>query len=152
MPFLIAHHIYFTTYGTWLHGDERGSWDKHESDKLPSDPLLKQRRMRQLKHRPVTLAPAMRDCVDAAIRAVCEFRQWQLRALNVRASHVHVAVGAGADPIKMLHDLKAYATRRLREQQLVPPAVRIWTAKGGIKGVYHPDGLRDLIKYIRYGQ
>jgi REP element-mobilizing transposase RayT len=90
----------------------------------------------------------MRAAVDAAIVEVCQHRDWKLFALNVRTNHVHVAVAATATSEKMLHDFKAYATRRLRRNGLVGADTHVWTAKGRVKGIDNPDGLATLIDYI----
>ncbi|MBK8205526.1 MAG: transposase [Planctomycetes bacterium] len=148
----IAYHLYFTTYGTWLHGDARNSWDRHEHVQKPPDPVLEEHRRHQLKHQPTLLSDEMRRVVDAALREVGDFRGWHTHALNVRTNHVHAAVAAVDEPSKMLHDFKAYATRRLRKAGLVTPTTKVWTRKGGVKGVYHPEGLADLINYIVHGQ
>jgi len=152
MAFVLAYHIYFTTYGTWLHGDERGSWDKQRRGMRKPDPVLNQHRADQLKHAPVTLTDPMRAAVDSTIREVCEHRNWQLLALNVRTNHVHAAVRSGIEADKVIHDFKASATRRLRAEGLVAKETRIWTAQGGVKAISHPDGVRDVINYILHGQ
>src|SRR5713226_5488353 len=111
--------ITFRCYGTWLHGDERGSIDRfHNRYKFPYLPRSDRRRdlsERQLKSVPVALNAPQRQSVDTAIREVCEYRRWFLHALNVRTNHVHVVVSIGpAKPERALNAFKAYATRRMR--------------------------------------
>jgi hypothetical protein len=48
----------------------------------------------------------------------------------------------------MLHDFKAYATRRLRRDGFVSTDTHVWTGKGRVKGIDHPDGLATVIDYI----
>ena len=60
----LAYLITFRTYGTWLHGDSRGSTDRDHN--VPETPLLavdRPRQMRErsmLKHGPVLLDAARR--------------------------------------------------------------------------------------------
>ncbi|MCA8913231.1 MAG: transposase [Planctomycetes bacterium] len=99
MPQPIAYLLTWSTYGTWLHGDKRG-WRDRKDDyhvlKHKHDPLLEERRRKQLKHDAVLLSPAMREIVEEVVREVCEYRKWRLLAVNVRSNHVHVVVGAPA--------------------------------------------------------
>lgn len=72
--FPLAYLISFRTYGTWLHGDERGSMDrKHNvygTAKIAANPQLKNSDARQLKHYPVKLDARQRPVVEKAVRDV----------------------------------------------------------------------------------
>jgi len=95
----IAYMITWTTYGTWLRGDPRGSVTDDNRYRYPIAPhndRLRSRDKSSLKNPPVRLSSAERDVVDGAIRAVCDHRGWKIFALNVRSNHVHVVVGASA--------------------------------------------------------
>jgi REP element-mobilizing transposase RayT len=122
----------FTCYGTWLHGDERGSVDRHHN--TPGTPWLEpdaereRREFELLKHAPVKLGPAQRNAVDDAIVEVCGHRGWRLHALNVRTNHVQVVVTADRDPDRVMNDFKSYATRGMKKKDCVPDA---WTQPGG---------------------
>ena len=79
--FPLAYLITIRTFGTWLHGDERGAVDTQSrynlygAVKRPSDPGL-ERRMRENMHAPpFILDQAQRSIVDAAISEVCARRQ-----------------------------------------------------------------------------
>src|SRR6266496_6780524 len=80
----LAYLITFRCYGTWLHGDGRGSIDRfHNRYKSPYiDPNEKwhQHNVQVLQGEPVTLDAAQRQSVEAAIRETCKFRQWNLQA------------------------------------------------------------------------
>jgi hypothetical protein len=71
----LAYLITFTTYGTWLHGDERGSVDRDHN--IPGTPYLapKRRRVgwerRLSRQEPVRLDSAGRAVVKTAIVQVC---------------------------------------------------------------------------------
>jgi REP element-mobilizing transposase RayT len=142
----------WTTYGTWLHGDVRGWADRKEGYRhglKADDPLLQERRRRQLKHTPVILTSEMRQCVDAAIRGVCDYRNWTLREMSVRTNHVHVVVLADKPIDQVLRDFKAYSTRALRRAGMIGPDTNVWT-DGGDK-VLLPEGqaVADCCEYVR---
>jgi hypothetical protein len=99
-----AYFISFHTYGTRLHGAEKGSVD-HEHNKVGAPELQHNPRRAEfeaalLKHEPVTLDAERRWVADHTIREVCEHRGYELHAINVRTTHVHVVVSAGDSPGK----------------------------------------------------
>jgi hypothetical protein len=118
MP-VLAYFLTWHTYGTWLHGDERGSVD--EAHNTPGTPFIEpdtlrvadaQRRMVQ---EPFVLPPAMREIVERAIRDHAEHRAWKVLAFNVRSNHVHLGLGDfGAYlPEQIMQQCKSWGTRRL---------------------------------------
>jgi len=116
----LAFLITFRCYGTWLHGDERGSVNRfrnqYKSRRLPPDKKWLETNTQRLKGEIVILDAAQRGCVEAAARETCEIRQWHLYALNVRTNHVHLVVSIGEKkPEIALNAFKANATRKMRE-------------------------------------
>jgi REP element-mobilizing transposase RayT len=115
----LAYFISSRSYGTWLHGDRRGSIDRlHNQYRSPYIPPNKQwlnYNQQQLRASPFILQSSHRTSIGAAIREACDFRKWQLWALNVRINHVHTVVAAGKKPELVLNAFKANATRRLRK-------------------------------------
>ena len=119
--------ITFRTYGTWLHGDERGSVHKRHNGVgeplLDHRPALERFEKQQLRGERVTFDMAQRRCVEETLREVAAHRGWEIQALAVQTNHVHAVVNADCDPEKVMKSFKAYATRRLRERVLVPAEV-----------------------------
>ena len=119
MPPPLAYLLTWTTYGTWLHGDDRGSIDRL-APRGPGVPSLAPDRARarferdELKSDPVTLSCEARCLVDRVIRKHCVFREWTIHALYVRTNHVHLVVSAPVPPEKIMGECKAWASRRLR--------------------------------------
>lgn len=146
----MAWHLYYTTYGTWLHGDDRGSTDY--DGYVPPDPMLESSRANTLKQKPFMLTDKMRDAVDAAIREVCEYRNWKLHALNVRTNHIHVIIGLADDRHAVIRDLKAYSTRRLRKEGLIGKDREVWTKRCGHRYLFDEDYLHQAIHYVLHGQ
>jgi hypothetical protein len=88
--------ITFRTYGTWLHGHERGSIDrKHNvygTPRLDPNPNRERAEALQLRSPPIILNVAQRGIVEKAVREVCRYRQYALLALNARTNHVHAVI------------------------------------------------------------
>lgn len=143
---VIACLLTFTSYGTWLHGDERGSRDRKQGPIEPNKRLNRIRR-EQLKYSPITLNARMRKVVRLAIEGVCERRGWKLR-INVRTNHVHCVIWADISGSQVLNTIKAWATRHLRESGLVPLERPIWTPRGGISEIRTSDGIERAVDYV----
>ena len=148
--------ITFRTYGTWLHGDERGSVDKKHNDwgepLLEKLPHWKNHARSQLRGETVTFDAAQRQCVESTIRKVAEFRQWTIHTLAVQTNHVHVVVSADCTPEKVMNDFKSYTTRRLRERLLVPSGVPLWSEHGSTKHLFTNDSLVAACQYVAENQ
>jgi REP element-mobilizing transposase RayT len=152
----IAYLITFRGYGTWLHGDSRGSVDRfhraYGTPRLPPNTKRKQYEQRLLKQPPVTLSPKQRAAVESGIRETCSRRKWTLWAFNIRTNHVHSVVSADRKPELILNALKANATRSMRESgcwlsELSPRAYR-----GSKRRLWTEKHLHDAIAYVLYDQ
>ena len=152
----LAYHLTFTTYGTWLHGDERSSVDRKSASAVkkhvPPDPMLKEYMEDQLKHPKVLLHESARHIVRNAIDDYCRFKCWPLLALNVRTNHVHLVVKAVDQPSKMLNAVKARATRLLREAGEFEPTQPIWTERGNKGRLLTQKAVNDAIDYVNNQQ
>lgn len=156
MATVLAYFLTFTCYGTWKHGDERGSVDK-EHNKFGQEyckPSLTRERVHsnKLQHEPVLIDAALRGVIETAIREVCENRGWKLYAINVRTNHVHVVVWSNIDPERTMSSFKAWATRRMREAGLIGKDSKFWTRHGSTRWVNTPKGLDAVCSYTRDGQ
>jgi hypothetical protein len=123
----LAFLITFRTYGTWLHGDERGSVNRFRNTFgtrfLPKEDVWSGINEAKLKSPRVILDARQRTLVEEAIRETCELRSWHLYAVNVRTNHVHVVAAVGGTlPGTALNALKANATRKMREEDCWQPA------------------------------
>jgi REP element-mobilizing transposase RayT len=152
----LAYFISFRTYGTWLHGDKRGSIDrKHNLYGSPYiEPNERWRRHNQLilKAKPLILNPKQRRVVDEAIRETCRIRKWSLLAVNARTNHVHTVVTASPKPESVLNAFKANATRRLREERLWGYPSSPWAFKGSKIRLWNEKSIEAAIDYVLYGQ
>jgi REP element-mobilizing transposase RayT len=149
----LAYFITFTCYGTWLHGDARGSVDnqhnKFDAPFIETDTLRIESMRKKMKAPPLFLSEGQRTLVTAVITEVCVFRNWTLYECNVRTNHVHVVVDGNADPDKMMRDFKAHSTRRLRELRELGTDRAVWTEGGSTKYLWTDKSLEAAIEYVR---
>jgi REP element-mobilizing transposase RayT len=154
--FPLAYLISFRTYGTWLHGDERGSMDrKHNvygTPKIAPNSALNRSDKAQLGHPPVSLDARQRPVVEGAVREVCENRRYTLRAINVRTNHLHSVVTAMVKPEPILEAFKAYATRKLRRAGLLAPGVKPWARGGSRRYLWKERHVERAIEYVLFYQ
>ena len=153
MKFPIAYFITWTTYGTWLHGDERGSFD-HHGNYIPPNWARREAEAAMLVDDPVYLTPEQRAIVDQLLVEACARLGWVLQARNVRSNHVHVVVSAAADGKQVRSRLKALASMRLSEHAGLDPAAgtdgarKWWTEKGNIEEVWDDRHLDASVVYV----
>ncbi len=106
----IAYFITWAAYGTWLPGDERG-WVEYRNGWQMPDPVLKLEAAEDAN----VLDVGQRAAVEKQIADTCQYRRWQLHAVNCRSNHLHVVVTAPISPTRVRSQLKAWCTRRLKE-------------------------------------
>ena len=152
-----AYLITFRCYGTWLHGDERGSYRRSSKAiggvvHIPPRPRLKIAELDHLRHRPARLTKSQRWVVEEAIRDVCEHRTYLLRAINVRTNHVHTVVSALKAPEPILEAFKSYSTRALRKNGLVGKNVTPWARHGSTIYLWKEEDVAKAVEYVVFGQ
>jgi len=152
----LAYLITFRCYGTWVHGDERGSTDrKHNVYRTPTiapSPNLKRSDIQQLKYPPITLNAGQRKVVEQAVREVCVHRKYFLRAINVRTNHVHTVVTAMVKPESILDAFKSYSTRALRAAKLISESAKPWTRHGSTIYLWKEGDVAKGLEYVLLGQ
>jgi hypothetical protein len=145
----LAYFITWSVYGTHLQGDERGWRERRHGDQSPQPRLALWRRER-LKHPVVVLSPQQRAVVERECERHCKHRGWHVWAVNVRSTHVHVFVTADGCSGKTVRDqLKANATRGLREEWAVFCDRPVWTVGGDWVCVNSEDDLEQIVLYVR---
>ena len=146
-----AYFLTFGTYGSRLHGDERGSWDRQSGwSEVPrsSNPILVDYETRRLVQRAVVITPAMRSVIERSVVEVCEHRNWALLALNVRLEHIHaVVVAEGFKPERVANDFKTYATRRMREALVVDAGSRLWARHASTHYLFDDNDVEMAVDY-----
>jgi len=155
--FPLAYLITFRCYGTWLHGDDRGSFRRSSNVirrvvRVPPRPGLKQAEAEQLRHAPIRLNKRQRSVVEKAVRDVCLHRKYLLRAIHVRTNHVHSVVSAMLAPEPILDAFKSYATRALRHEKLIGTDIKPWARHGSTIYLWKEDDVAKAVAYVLLGQ
>ncbi len=152
----VGYLITFRCYGAWLHGDERGSVDRHHraygTPGVQSSALRRKHDRDLLKQPLVTLDSRQRAVIESAIHETCAIRQWRLWTVNVRTNHVHSVVTANKKPEAVLSALKANATRAMREARLWTSELSPWEFRGSKKYLWDDKQLADAIAYVENDQ
>ncbi len=148
----LAYFLTWTTYGTWLPGDERG-WVAKPGQFLPPDPYLEEVCRSLLTEPPLYLDPTQRELVEGTIADHCRRRGWHLHAVACRTNHVHVVVTApGKKPKDVLNQFKAWCTRKLKEllESSEPQSVREnwWTQGGSKRWLNDDESVASAVEYV----
>ncbi|MEQ9454767.1 MAG: transposase [Phycisphaeraceae bacterium] len=145
-----AYFLTWTTYGTRLAGDPRGSIDKQhntpQSSLLKPHPKRHTANMLQLKEPPLVLSPNQRQLLNNVIPEHCAFRGWRLYAHNVRTNHIHVVLAADTTPEDVMGKLKSRCSRMLRDQN--ESLRRVWTAHGSTRWLNDDAAIENAINYV----
>jgi hypothetical protein len=152
MKWPLAWYLTWTTYGTWLHGDARGShWNR---EGVPPDPALEADMRARMTETAVLLTDDQRALVRSAIERVCAENGWPIHALHVRTNHVHIVLSAPAEAGALLRRVKAVASGALSDAAGLPMAGRNgrrrwWTEKGNKVPVEDDRALEEICHYAR---
>jgi REP element-mobilizing transposase RayT len=154
--------ITWTTYGTWLPGDERGfvsgTKDGLGNCRIHNQPGSEydqgRRGMALYAQRTqvssaIRLTPKQAAAVLEQIRATAAVRKWRICAVAVMSSHVHVVVGVPGDPEPdtILRDLKSFASRALN--RLGGDRHRWWTQSGSTRKLPDEAAVLAAVRYVR---
>jgi REP element-mobilizing transposase RayT len=156
---VLAYHLVWTTYGTWLPGDWRGWVQKGTLGIQQPDPKLEQAARERMAEEIVVLTPEQRGLVEKTIADHCRIRGWQLHAVNARSNHVHVVVSANRDPKDVRDQFKAWCSRKLSDAAGLTKAVatkagrKHWFTEGGDHElICDGEYLENAIRYVVEGQ
>ena len=155
----------WTTYGTWLPGDARGSvtsvrhgdGPRTEHDQPGTAwegplPALRLSAAAALKGPPIYLTVEQANILFDQFRETAGYRGWLLCAVAVMANHVHLVVGVPGDPdpADLMRDFKAYGSRALNRRHGKPQNGAWWSGGGGSRRKL-PDAraVRAALGYVR---
>jgi REP element-mobilizing transposase RayT len=151
----------WTTYGTWLPGDDRGFVSnvregagpevRHREPGQPFDrdlPALAADARLRLRGDPIRLSASHATQLSEQLHETAGFRGWTLIALAIMDNHVHMVVGVDGDPepSALLRDFKSYGSRRLN-REFGNPASGTWWTEGGSTRIVKGD-LFAVLKYV----
>jgi len=155
--FPLAYLITIRCYGTWLHGDERLGVDRHSFNRYgtprrPANSKLEGMMRDNMKEERVLLNESQRTLVEEAIAEVCDYRGYDLKAVNVRSNHAHVVVSAQSKPELIADAFKSYSTRKLRATGMLGSGVHPWARGRSRRYLWKPHHVIRAIDYVLYGQ
>jgi REP element-mobilizing transposase RayT len=152
----------WTTYGTWLPGDERGFVSsvpqpegpqrRHNIVGTPYDrhkPSLVRASQKQQKHESVLLTHALAMALLDQFHETADHRCWRIHAVAIMRNHVHLVVGVAGDPPPdtLLRDFKSYASRALNDR--FGRHERWWTESGSKRKLPDEPSLIAGVRYVR---
>ena len=83
MEFPLAYHITFGTYGTRLHGDPRGTVERHYNQYgtpiVEADPWKQKFERNWMVAAPVVLTNPQREFIEQEMPNICERGDWECR-------------------------------------------------------------------------
>lgn len=106
----------------------------------------------EMKSPPFLLTQRQRAVVEASVKELCDRRGYLLHAQNARTNHVHIVLTAQRKPERIIVDLKANATKFLREAGLVSTSERMWSRGKSRRYLWKPRNVNAAINYTLYGQ
>jgi len=144
----LAYFITFTTYGTWLHCDSRGSViiERHTPKQLIPSEHFYLHQQQQLKYPCVALDAVQRKIVLQTVISHCTIKNWRLYAAHIRSNHVDILAASDEKADKVMNELKAWATRKMRQAHYTMP--KVWTQHGSTQFVFTQSKLKEKARYI----
>lgn len=149
----LAYFITFSTYGTWLHGTDKGKGsvdrdhNQYGSEFVTPD-ATREGSMREAMAQPAyTMDAGQREVVRDAIVELCREKGWRLWAVHVRSNHVHVVVTVDRDPGRVMSDMKARASRNLTRAGFDDSTRKRWTRHGSTLHLFDEATMADKIDY-----
>ena len=140
---LIAYMITWTTYGTWLQGDERGYVKDGET--LGPDKQLKYANQILQKHKSIRFTETQKQIVKNAIIQTAQKNNQRILAISVCSNHIHVVAETASLPIEQtVHKYKRMSTLFLKNAGLNG---KIWS-KGFDKRFCYTE--KEIINRIEY--
>ncbi len=144
MQQLIAYMITWTTYGTWLQGDER----KYVKDGQTLEPnrSLKKSNLLSLKQQIIKLTPSQRTIVQDAILHEAKRINHKIHAITVCSNHIHIIAENNHTPINQaVSRYKNVATAALKRTGL---NTKPWTKGFDKRFCFTEEQLKQKTEYV----
>ena len=144
MPKTLAYMIAWTTYATWLQGDERCYVTKGKI-RTPDKAIADSNRSR-LSKQPVKLSPSHQHIVANTIIQTAEKLNQQIHAFSVSSTHVHILAEYIHKPIgRVVSHYKNSAHAALRTTGFTG---RFWTRGFDKRYCFDKNAIDNRIAYI----
>ena len=141
---MVGYMVTWTTYGTWLQGDERGY--VKDGKVLGANEELEAANREIQKFDKSVLSKMERAVVEDAIISAGKLTGHQLCAIAVCSNHVHIAARVSDDAIeKVVMRYKNMATIKLKQ---VGRVGKIWTKGFDKRFCFNDNDLSKRVDYI----
>ena len=141
----LGYMVTWTTYGTWLQGDERGYVQKGKI--LGENPKLKKANIDSMPRNEVRLDKKQKEIVKEAILKEAEKAGKRILALAVCSNHVHIVLRYDGKPLeKAVGRLKDTARVAL---QLGGFIGRVWARGFDNRYCFDEKSLKNRIDYVQ---
>ena len=144
MAALIGYMVTWTTYGSWLQGDERG-YVKQGWTRL-GDNAIRQANLNMLKTPPVTLTKSERKLVYEAIVSESKVIGQEIFALTVCSDHVHLAAKPCGESIEQI--VSRYKNKAMFALRKYGRKGRLWTRSFDKRFCFTDEQFAARITYI----
>ena len=157
----------WTTYGTWLPGDPRGSvtrvregaqsggprveYDQPGTAYIGAVPGLARAAANSMRGPPIWLTQSQAEHTLAEFKNTAAYRQWSLLAAAIMTNQVHLVLCAPDElsSSKLMQILKSYASRKLNQQFGKPRSETWWTSSGSKRRLPDDRAVRNAVNYVR---
>ena len=149
----LAYHITFGTYGTRLHGDERGTIDRAMNQ--PGDPIIgRDDAWHQLEENRLNFEPRIFGIeqmiqVERLIPGVCARGGWTYHTAAAGPDHVHNVITGDADGDAIRKWLKRWLGQKLAKLYSLKPGETFWAECGSVKWIWTEEYFRRAFDYVR---
>lgn len=145
MSQIIGYMLTWTTYGSWLPGDERGY--VKDGQILPANPQVLKASKKRQKSPAVKLNKPEIKLVQQAILAEAGRIGHKILALSVRSNHVHLVLSPHSESVeKTAGRYKSITTRALWKHSRKG---RIWTKGYDKRFCFSEKELAARVKYVQ---
>jgi REP element-mobilizing transposase RayT len=135
----------WTTYGTWLQGNNKKGYVKNGVIYGPNE-LLANANKQKLKNTPVVLTSMQREIIEIAIREKAKKLGQKIFALAVCSNHVHIVVDYTTKDIGLV--VRRYKTAGLKVMRHFGFSGKLWTKGFDKKFCFDEQALRERINYV----
>ena len=165
---VIGHHVIFSTYGFWLPNDPRGSWSdfvgkwellrfgfatkttvRRSVAGVEHDSARRIAAKAALRYPPVILSGIQARAVGRGFARYIEKSGLTVWACSILPQHVHMVVGRHSFDVEYaVNQLKGYATRQLRAEDLHPSSA-CWVRGHWRVFLNKPQDVGRAIRYVQ---
>ena len=138
--------ITWTTYGTWLQGDERGYVKNGQT--LSGSEALKQTNKQLQAQNTVRLSKDQQQIVQTAIMKQAQLQGHHIYALAVQSNHIHMVFEYLPEPISRV--VAHYKNAARLALKATGHNGKLWTEGYDKRFCFDKEALEQRIKYVEH--